>query len=137
MEGVQWGPAVGVLVLGLALGALILWRVKGSGGIAAAAPARLPPPEVRDLLSRRDVLFEQLREIEESGKRTPAQKAEERPPLELEAARVLMALDAAAVAPAAAPPAVAAPPVRGFLADRPGLRGFLWGVGSMAAVVSR
>jgi tetratricopeptide (TPR) repeat protein len=133
MEGVQWGPAVGVLVLGMVLGALVLWRARRAQPVNAAAS--LPPPEVRDLLSRRDLLFERLREIEESEKRTPAQKASERPPLELEAARVLLALDqAAATTPVA--PLVAPPASPGFLAARPGLRGFVWGVGSMAAVAA-
>lgn len=134
MQGVEWGPAIGVVALGLALAALVLWRV--SRKQAAPAVTALPPPEVRDLLSRRDVLLERLREIEESERRTPAQKAAERPPLELEAARVLLALDEAAAAAPASPPATAAVPPPGFLAAHPGLRGFLWGVGSMAAVAA-
>jgi tetratricopeptide (TPR) repeat protein len=135
MGGVQWGPAVGVLALGLVLGALVLWRAARAQ--MAPATAGLPPPDVRDLLSRRDVLIEQLREIEESSKRTPAQKAMERPPLELEAARVLLALDQRAAALTAAPAETAAVPLpQGVLAARPALRGFLWGVGSMAAVAA-
>jgi cytochrome c-type biogenesis protein CcmH len=96
-------------------------------------------------MGKRDALLQQLRELEDTAvKRTPEQLARERYALELEAARVLLALDergastaATAKAPAAAgvsTVAVAAPARGGLLAERPALRGFLWGIGTMSAL---
>lgn len=75
-----------------------------------------------------------------AAKKTPAQLAEDRYALELEAAHVLMTLDdnmkaeapkTKAKAAKEEPAAQAAP---GWLAERPALRGFLWGVGAMVVL---
>src|SRR5882724_3998287 len=96
MGEVEWGPAVAFLAAGLAVGALILWRVLRK---APAAPGPRPEDslEHRDLLARLDGLVNQLRELEDTGaKRTAAQHWDERSLLELQAARTLLALDALA-----------------------------------------
>jgi cytochrome c-type biogenesis protein CcmH len=102
---------------------------------ARAAPAL--PLETRDLEGKRDALVRQLRELEDTGsKRTPEQLARERYALELEAAHVLLSLDerlpstrSRRAAHRARPGEPAAAP-----SPRAGLRGFLWGMGSAAAV---
>jgi cytochrome c-type biogenesis protein CcmH len=102
---------------------------------ARAAPAL--PLEARDLEGKRDALVRQLRELEDTGsKRTPEQLARERYALELEAAHVLLSLDerlpstrSRRAAHRARPGEPAAAP-----SPRAGLRGFLWGMGSAAAV---
>jgi len=132
--GVDWLPALLVLGVGLALGAFLTWRFRKAGRAGAALAA--PSLDQRDLAAKRDALLRQIRELEDTAaKRTPEQLARERYALELDAARVLQALAAApaqrqarasAAAEAAAAPAVRAPASP--------LRGFLWGVGSMAAL---
>jgi tetratricopeptide (TPR) repeat protein len=139
---IDWAPAIAVLVAGLALGAVFVWRTWARGTAAPSPPAA--SLERRDLVGRREVLLRQLAELEDSAaKRNPQQLARERYALELDAARVLRELDGlpadaeAAVSapePASAPPtasAEGAPP-----AGRPALRGFLWGTGSMAALAA-
>jgi cytochrome c-type biogenesis protein CcmH len=138
MTGVDWGPGLAVLAIGLLLGGLVLWRVTLSG--TKTAPAAVPVSGGPDLEAERDVLFQQLRELEDTGtKRTPEQLARERYDLELKAARVLLALDqgqaadrrrgeAAAREKAPAREASSAP------VARPALRGFFWGLGSAAAL---
>lgn len=128
--GVEWGPALLVLAAAGILGILL------TRSLRAAAPGRMPslPLEARDLAERRDGLLRQLRELEDTAvKTTPAQLAQERYRLELEAARAWRELDArvGAASPsrqAAEPTGVAAP------ASPSALRGFLWGVGSMAGL---
>jgi len=134
MENVAWGPALGVLAVGLAFGALMAWRlrsVRPSAADEAAAAA------LRELVARRDTLIDQLRELEDTALgRDPAELARARDLLETKAALVLAELDqrkpavrpakAAKPEPAAAP--VAAPPAH---AAR---RGFAWGVLTAAAV---
>jgi hypothetical protein len=136
--GVDWGPGVWALVLGVSAGALLAWLARRRGARSAPA-ASVPPLETRDLAERRDALVQQLRELDDTAaKRTPEQLARERYSLELEAAAVLMRLDslapgdaAAAVSPAPAAAAVGAAPAP---AGSPALRGFLWGTGTMGAV---
>jgi tetratricopeptide (TPR) repeat protein len=139
MEGtapVQWLPPVAFVAVGIVLGALLLRLVRRRGG-AGPAPA-VESLERRDLAEKRDVLIRQLRELDDSAvKRSPEQLAVERRALEIEAARVLRALD---LAPAAATPAAsggraqAPAPAVPAAAGRPALAGFLWGTGSAAAV---
>ena len=142
-SAVEWGPAFVVLAAGLLLGAAFIWRVYASGRVAAAPAV---PVEVRDLEGKRDALFQQLRELEDTAaKRRPEQLASERYALELDAARVLQELDALA-GPAergrrkeAARARRAAAPVPGdeavpAPAGSPAMRGFLWGIGSAAAL---
>jgi tetratricopeptide (TPR) repeat protein len=126
--GVDWLPGLVVLAAGL-LGGYVLVRRLRAAPAAAVAPATL---ERRDLEARRDALVDQLRDLPET-----ASLADERRRLEHEAARVLRDLDRLLAAPGRAgraeTPAAAA-------ADRPaaapqaGLRGFLWGAGSAAAL---
>jgi tetratricopeptide (TPR) repeat protein len=115
-----------VLVFGVILGtALVAW-VRRRGGAEARVP-QAAPLELRDLDGRLESLIAQLRELDLlAAKRTPEQLARERYALELEAARALMAREPLArEAGAAAAPAPAG-----------AARGFLWGVGSTAAVAA-
>jgi tetratricopeptide (TPR) repeat protein len=121
---VQWQPALVVLASALVLGALLVWWLRRRGGAAAPASA---PLELRDLDGRIASLVAQIRELEATAaKRTPEQLARERYALELEAARALQARDSlgAKAGTAAARPA----------APSGAAHGFLWGVGSTAAV---
>jgi tetratricopeptide (TPR) repeat protein len=133
---VQWQPALVVLVGGLVLGALLVWWVRRRGGPALAATPEAPPLELRDLDGRIAVLLRQLRELDDAAtKRTPEQLARERYALELEAARALQAREA--LAPKAKAKAKAKAPAASPGAAPSGsgaARGFLWGLGSAAAV---
>jgi tetratricopeptide (TPR) repeat protein len=135
---IDWQSALAVLVVGLAAGAILLWRTRRAP--AAASPAAAIPAveaiEQRDLAARRDALLQQLRELDDTAsKRTPEQLARERYALELAAASVMRDLERQAPKEAAslgastatAVPAVATP-------DRSALRGFLWGTATASAV---
>ena len=140
---VDWLPAVGVLVAGLTLGLVFVWRVNVSSRRGAQAPA-VVPLEVRDLEGKRDVLYQQLRELDDTAfKRQPDQLARERYELELAAARVLQQLDEHAEVLTRKERKESArrrrdqalpPPVANVASTRPALRGFLWGIGSTAAL---
>jgi len=145
---IDWVAPLVVLVAGLGLGAVFLWRARRTG--AVPAPLVVPPLEMRDLAGKRDSLVRQLRELEDTASRWTEPLARERYALELELARVLLSLEQhAAAAPerrkkASATKArkaaagAASPPVASAggsaITTRPALRGFLWGVGSAAAV---
>jgi cytochrome c-type biogenesis protein CcmH len=153
---VDWGSALAFLAVGLVVGGLVVWRVFAAGRPASApVGGALAPLERRDLEAKRDALVTQLRELEDTAaKRQPDQLARERYALELEAARVLLELDAheASRPPSAAPVAAGAgtrpaaavdadaggadepAAATGILATRPALRGFLWGTGSIVAI---
>jgi tetratricopeptide (TPR) repeat protein len=134
MESVAWGPALVVLALGVAAGAVLVWRLRGGAHPPDAAAARR-----RELEAHRDVLLDQLRELDDTALgRDPQELARHRDALELEAARVLAELDRQGAgskgprpAPAAAPRTTAAAAAPGAHAGR---RGFIWGVASAAAV---
>lgn len=138
MSEVDWAPAVSVLAAGLIVGALVLWRVVLQRGSQAPAP-KAAPLEVRDLEGKYQALLAQLRELDDTAsKRTPEQVEHERHALEHQAARVLR--DADRLAQAASPPRktrreapqqTVATPVP---APASALKGFLWGVGSVAAL---
>jgi Flp pilus assembly protein TadD len=136
MENVDWGPSLVVLAVGLLGGAIAAWRIWTSGRVPSASDTAAA---TRDLRAKIDVLLRQLRELAATpDKRSPEQLASERYALELEAARVLQALersDAAAPAPEPAAATIAAPGALGAppSGDRAALRGFLWGTGTMAA----
>lgn len=126
-SAVNWTPGLIFAAIGIALGVvfLLLRRRKSD---AEAAPVA-PPIEVRDLATRRDVLLDRLRELADApGNRTAEQLASERSALELEAARVVRALDErqSAVATQHSRPE----PQRSGSA----MVGFAWGALSMAAV---
>ena len=148
MEQVAWGWPVGMLAAGLLIGLALLWRMRA--GAPEAAPAAAIPLELRDLDGRLEALLRQLREIEDlADKRSPEQVARERYALELDAATVLrdrerglarLGSPSKKARAGPAPAAAAAPPPAptGFLATRPGLRGFVWGTvtaASLAALV--
>jgi tetratricopeptide (TPR) repeat protein len=127
--GVDWLPGLVVLAAGLMGGFFLVRRLVGSP--AAVAPAGAESIDRRDLLARRDVLIDQLRELHGG-----AEAAAERRRLEREAAQVLRDIDRLDAAPAArrskaAAAAAAEAPAR---PDRAALKGFLWGTGSAAAV---
>ncbi|HET7293628.1 MAG TPA: tetratricopeptide repeat protein [Vicinamibacteria bacterium] len=138
--GGGWLPAIVMLAIGLVVGAIVIARVAGAGRASATLLEPELPAELRDLLVRRQSLFEQLRELEDAAsKRTPEQLASDRFALELEAARVLQSIDRArprkrkkgAPRPAteAAPAAAGAPPPVAAAPSRSPVSGFLWGVG--------
>src|SRR4030081_1733315 len=92
-QAVDWIPALAVLAAGVLLGAGLLWRLFAGSRQMARASASVPL-QLRDLAGKRDALLGQLRELgAPASKRTPEQLARERSALELETARVLLALD--------------------------------------------
>lgn len=145
---VEWTLPIIMLVGGLVIG-LVVAIIVGRRGARAKQDGTAPESttldlEVRDLSAKRDSLFDQLRELEDTSvKRDAEQLAVERYDLELEAARTLERLDAltgrhtpasskskavakeTASAPESATPAPASP-----------LKGFLWGIGSAAAIAT-
>ncbi len=150
-DAVNWSAPFAVLGIGLLVGFVFVWRQlrapradakKGEAHAGGAAH-----PAVRDLVARRDALIQQLRDLEDTAaKRTPAQLAGERYALELEAARVLREIDRAlhvkpavarkaqvAGAPEAMALATPAQPAPAAAASGTA-RGFLWGVGTAAAI---
>jgi tetratricopeptide (TPR) repeat protein len=134
---VDWLPGLLALVLGLVAGGVYVWRMRAAGALPSATA--VPSLERRDLLGKRDELVRQLVELDDTAaKRSPEQLARERYALELETARVLQQLDRVAPTAAAAaggPAAKGAPDAAPRSTGRPALRGFLWGTGSMVAVV--
>ena len=133
---VDWLPGLAFLVVGLALGVVLVWRFR-------SRPPMPPPSDGpvarRDLAGKRDALLAQLRELEDTAaKRNPAQLARERYALELEAAKAMMDLEelesAAVRGTARRAASEAADGSRGPLSERPALRGFLWGTGSAAVL---
>jgi tetratricopeptide (TPR) repeat protein len=136
--GGGWLPALVMLAIGLAVGAIVIARVVAAG--RAAKPLAAPVPlDRRDLEGRRDALIGQLRELEDTAaKRNPEQLARERYALEIEAARVLQRLDRESpqqpVAPA--PSTEAVPAEAPAAAGGSALSGFLWGIGSITVVAA-
>jgi len=125
---IDWQTSLGVLVVGLVVGAILLWRLRQAPAAALAADDR--DLDLRDLEAKRDALLRQLRELDDAAaKRTPEQLARERHDLEHAAARVLRDLDRRAPAPAAAPVSAAAPP-------NAAARGFFWGVATATALAA-
>ena len=137
---VDWTPAVVVLTVGVALGLFFIWRALHAGRAAAPAPA-VPALELRDLEAKRDALIVQLRELEDTAaKRTGDQLASERYELELEAARAWHALDERQIGAPGGARSKAAPATRPatdtvVAAPPSAWKGFLWGVGSVSAVL--
>lgn len=128
--GTNWLPPLLVLGIGLIVGIVLALRfAKGKRPQPTPiAEAAIDDVVVRDLRVRRDSLFAQLRELEEtSGKRSAEDLARYRYELELEAARVLRDLDRAeeALRRRAAPAPAPAPAPAGSSA----WVGFAWGAG--------
>lgn len=134
MEPISWGPAFGVLAVGLAFGALLAWRLRAVRPSAAEEEAAAA---LRELIARRDTLIDQLRELEDTALgRDPEELARQREALETKAALVLSELDQKKPAvrhPKAAREAV--PATAGAVPGRGSARrGFAWGVLSAAAI---
>jgi cytochrome c-type biogenesis protein CcmH len=122
----DWLSAIGILLSGLILGFMFIYSFRRKGGVVVDQ-RRL------DLEAKRDALIDQLRD--------PDITAEERARLELETASVLRDLDTKpAVVPATGTvtaknrTATVTPPSTARL--NPALKGFLWGVGSVAALAA-
>ncbi|MBF5041090.1 tetratricopeptide repeat protein [Aggregicoccus sp. 17bor-14] len=129
----NWIPGLVVLGLVFVAASLYLLFTRRAGGAAAPESAGAGPG-LADLERRYQGLLEQLKELSTEQHHLPAEQyAQERSRLEHEAAAVLRERDAVARAPVAAAraqaPAPAAAAPGGFLADRPQLRGALWGAG--------
>jgi tetratricopeptide (TPR) repeat protein len=87
---VNWGPAVGVLLFGLVLGAFLLLRLRRSGETSSRVGSLLR----KDLERRFDELIVELRELDDTAaKFTDEQRDAERTRLERAAAIVLRELD--------------------------------------------
>jgi tetratricopeptide (TPR) repeat protein len=136
MEGsapVQWLPPLAFLAVGALVGGLALWLLRRRG--AGLPPPVVEPLERRDLAGKRDALLRQLRELADGAtKRSSERQWAERRSLEIEAARVLQALDMAPAEIEARPSAATAALPPAAAPARPALRGFLWGTGSALAV---
>lgn len=119
----DWLSAIGILLSGLVLGFMFIYTFRKNRTAAATADL-----DRRDLEAKRDALIRQLRELTDD-------EVEERNRLELEAAKVLRALEGVpATVPsrtpsAASPSSVIRQPSSGPIA------GFLWGAGTVGALV--
>lgn len=120
----DWTSAIAILVAGLALGLLFVYLFSKR----KTAPPVSDDLVRKDLEARRDVLIQQLRDLDPSA-------SDERERLESETADVLRRLDlqpTASVALSSAPAAEA--PAAGALTMNPTAKGFLWGAGSIGAL---
>ena len=71
--GVDWVSSLTVLGVGLAVGAVLVWRVLAAGRGAEPA-ATTPSLELRDRAAKKDALIQQRRELEDTAeKRNPVQ----------------------------------------------------------------
>jgi tetratricopeptide (TPR) repeat protein len=136
---VDWGPALAVLTVAVVLGAIAIARLRRSPAVPLDAVH-----EREDLLGQRDVLMRRLHELDlTSAGREGAADFESRYSLELEAARLWQRLDALGQGQVSGtkkkkhvdPPPVSVPaePPPPAVSASP-LRGFLWGIGSAAAL---
>lgn len=128
----NWLPGLVVLGLVFVAAALYLYFTRRAAGSAAPDASPAASPELADLERRYQRLIEQLRELSaEQHHLAPEQYAAERSRLELEAASTLRAKDELSKRPVAAPSRAPAPaaPAHGFFAERPQLKGALWGAG--------
>ena len=150
----DWLSASAMLLSGVIVGVMVIWRVirspRAATGTAEAERKRL---RLADLEARRDSLVQQLRELDDTvSDKTTEQVKAERDAIEREAAGVLRQLDQAygatvtAAADAARPSSkkkrvaerqaenLVRAPRQAEVAGRPALRGFLWGAGSVGAL---
>src|SRR5690242_13854202 len=122
----DWLSAIGILFSGLILGFLFIYTFRKNRTAAATADL-----DRRDLEAKRDALIRQLRELTDD-------EVEERNRLELEAAKVLRALEIPLPPGEGGPVAQQRRRVRGEqVAKKPAgpLAGFLWGAGTVSALV--
>ena len=135
MEQVDWVPALVMLGIGAAIGAVLIWRFSRAPRPVAAAEHAEEVLDLRDEQARFDALIIQLRELDDhASQRTATQLAGERRDLELEAARALRELELRGEISATPPveaPLEAAPP-----REPSAWRGFLWGTGSVVAIAA-
>jgi hypothetical protein len=131
MTQTQWLPGIVALAIGLAIGLILLMRLRGT----ASRAARQQSGQLDDLDRRAELLIEQLKELSSDRHHLePEQFEAEKRRLELEAAAALRARDelarGAATAPSKATTGVEqepAPAPTGWLAAHPQLKGALWG----------
>ncbi|HEY2093066.1 MAG TPA: hypothetical protein VGJ81_14360 [Thermoanaerobaculia bacterium] len=122
----DWLSAIGILLSGLIVGFLFVYTFRKNRTAPATADL-----DRRDLEAKRDALIRQLRELTDD-------EVEERNRLELEAAKVLRALEGAAHLPLPTGEGGAQRRVRGeqVTKKQPGpLAGFLWGAATVTALV--
>jgi Tfp pilus assembly protein PilF len=125
----DWLSATAMLLSGLIVGFMFIYSSMRRKQQTAAASGS-EDLELRDLQARRDALIQQLRDLED----VPANAAE-RTRLEREAAKVLRALDGKRPVGGQSPrPSPATPPPAPSSGMNPTVKGFLWGVGSIAAL---
>ncbi|HVR41732.1 MAG TPA: hypothetical protein VMU84_21725 [Thermoanaerobaculia bacterium] len=118
-ETTEWLPAIAIFAGGLILGVMFIFYTRGRKSRPLVA--------ANELEAERDSLLQQLRDLNPDA-------TEERKRLELEAAAVLRKLDQRGKSEAASAPAFAAPVAAVASQPNAALRGFLWGVGSFAAL---
>ena len=118
----DWTTPIAILVAGLILGALVIYYFVSRRRSAATIEVDEPR---KDLEAKRDALIAQLRAL-------PDDAIDERARLESETANVLRELDRkpAVHAPASAPAASSPSSMN------PTVKGFLWGAGSVSALVA-
>jgi len=146
---VDWLPPILMLAAGLVVGVVVLFIVgrKGRGGTGTSEEASEAVEEIselqlelRDLEAKREDLLLQLREMEDTAaKRDPGQLAAERYAVELETAEVLREIDrltGKANAPELQRAAAKAGIAEVVPSSEPpgGIKGFVWGVASAAAI---
>lgn len=125
----DWLSATAMLLSGLIVGFMFIYSSMRRKQQTAAASGG-DDLELRDLQARRDALIQQLRDLED----VPANAAE-RTRLEREAAQVLRKLDGKRPAAGQAPRlSTATPSPAQSPGMNPTIKGFLWGVGSIAAL---
>ena len=131
---VDWTPLHAVFAASLVAGAIVLWRVYAAFRKRAREPEG-SPLDRRELLRRRNVLVQQLREVQDNdAERTAEQLARERLGMELE--EVLRELDRDSASRVLPRQGRGASRSTGgsVSAGNPVRRGFLWGTASTAAV---
>jgi tetratricopeptide (TPR) repeat protein len=141
-EETQWLPAIAVLLAGVVFGIILV--VRGRKSSQRRQSETLAEKDVRaDLEQRFAARIEELRNLEaESSMLTPEQLSSERARLEREAAVLLREIQQQKQQPERAtgridPAPVPVPGGRGFLAERPALKGLVWitGVVTIGAVL--
>jgi tetratricopeptide (TPR) repeat protein len=141
-EETQWLPAIAVLLAGVIFGVVLLLRGR-KGAKRREIEALTVSDAQADLEQRFAARIEELRNLEaESSMLTPDQLSSERARLEREAAVLLREIQQQKQQPEPATGRSDSSPVpaaarRGFLAERPALKGLVWitGVVTMGAVL--
>lgn len=122
----DWTSAIAILVAGVIVGVMVVLYYRRRGATPAApADASMADLELKDLLAKRDALVRQLRDLDE---RT---SDEERRRLEVETADTLRRIDEHAPLVVASAARDMKPAADGM---NPVLKGYLWGVASVAAL---